>query len=217
MTKSLNIIRLFLFVALVIAGFYHILSKYDKNEYHIICCQLTHQNNNPVGELISTFSIRQNISNFKEHLDSHEFDSFDNEKICLSLLMANYGDRANKGSFRVGLESYQKKEFVDVKVVSVNDNKYQTVCFETITLKDIKTLDFAIVLKGVDGLPGTSVTAWSTQDISSGNIDESPHRSLMFKISVLSIENTKNIASMIFIFFTGIAIFLLALPLFKRF
>lgn len=212
MRKRKSFIKFFVLIAIVFAGFSYTFSKYDKNEYRILTSKINHQDNKPVGEIIDAFSMRQSIDNIKNNLDSLE-----GGKLCLSLQMANYSNRANKGSFRVGLESNGKEELVEIKASAVADNKYLTVCFDTVTLKDTKTNGLAIILKGVNGLPGSSVTAWSTADTSSGNIEDSPNRSLMYKLSVVSSENTKHEVSMVFTFFTGIAIFLLSLPLLKIF
>ncbi len=196
----------------VIIGFSYTFSKYDKNEYHMITSIINHQNNSPVGEIIDTFSISQNIGNIRNDLGS-----LDENNLCLSLLMANYSNRTNKGSFKIGLESNGKVELVEIKASAVADNRYQTVCFDTITLKETKSNGATIILKGVDGLPGSSITAWSSADTTVGNIEDSRERSLIYKLSIVPGENTKHKLSMVFIFFTGIAIFLLSLPLLIKF
>jgi virulence-associated protein VapD len=162
---------------IIILSYYFIDKQLYTLGYSPINNQISYVKMKPAGEIVQDFYIEQSIG------PTNNVSSLDNEPICLSLLMANYSNRRNKGSFAMGIKTRNKNESFLVNATSIKDNKYFTKCFKNISIQDIQKSDNAkIFLKGVDGMKGSSVTAWSTDDTSAGNIAGESNRSLLYSL-----------------------------------
>jgi len=197
----------------ILALFIYTLAKYEKNTYNKLNTTTIAQEKNlsPVGEIVKGFKLRQRIN-----INSIKTNAALEKKTCLYIMLANYSNRKNTGSFAIDLHVGEKQEMVTLNACDIKDNSYKRVCFDNILVEDlIKEPNLFIIIKGIDGKPGSSVTAWSTTDTSLGEIESETWkgRSLLFSFGALDDDQPEFRASVIFSILTFISIVLLAYPL----
>ncbi len=164
--------RYFLGLAIIIpAGFcliYLSLDSIISTPEKIIIPPAPMVGNRPAGEIIKGFEITQTLLLSKEKAELIRELQKSQDKLCLSLFLANYSNRVNKGSIELTL---QQKETVFEHVIdmsSVKDNAFHEVCFSSGNFSGISAGDLVIKLAGLDGAPGSSITAWLTSDTKQG-------------------------------------------------
>ncbi|MBM9519512.1 hypothetical protein JWG39_06720 [Desulforhopalus vacuolatus] len=164
---------------IIISSYYFIDKQLYTSSYFPIDNYISDMEIKPVGEITKDFYIEQFI------ISANDVSSPADKPICLSLLMATYANRINKGSFVMGIKTRNKNESFLVDVTSIKDNEYFTKCFKNINIRDIQQSDNAkIFLKGVDGITGSSITAWSMENTSAGNIVGKSNRSLIYRLKM---------------------------------
>lgn len=211
MKKYSRFLKIVFLIIVILVGFHSTFSKYNKDTYKRLSNPIKRIENKPIGEITKSFKIKQKLV-------LKDIRNLPLENICVSILMANYCNRFNKGSFEIGLLLDDKKELIKVHASEIKDNAPHHVCFDNITTKDLtNSKSVYLIINGIDGVSGSSVTAWSTKDISGGHIQNIPNRSLIYKIEYKDSKSMKNTVSFIFTLFTVFAILLLVFPLLYQF
>ncbi|MDR7148312.1 hypothetical protein J2W49_000240 [Hydrogenophaga palleronii] len=110
----------------------------------------------PAGEIVQDFRLIQPLN--IQDADILERDL--SEPFCVNLLMANYANRRNRGTFAVSVSTVDVRQVKTVQAAEVLDNQYEKVCFEDLRFHQIYRKPATLEIAGVDGVPGRSVTAW---------------------------------------------------------
>ena len=112
----------------------------------------------PVGEIVEGFYLEYPLV-----LDTRDLpESLIHKNVCLSLLMATYGDRKNIGTFRVILKSDNEAYTWVERANSVRDNEYHRFCSQGLRLRDLVGSTWMLIIEGIDSKPGRGVTVWAT-------------------------------------------------------
>lgn len=110
----------------------------------------------PAGEITADFHLDQPVHVSVSGLPRRDL----NLPFCVAMLMANYMNRRNLGEFSVAL-SIGEHQFTRVlKARNIRDNEKAFVCFPEATLVEVMKQPARLTIKGIDGRPGRSVTAW---------------------------------------------------------
>lgn len=110
----------------------------------------------PAGEIVQDFRLSQPLN--IQDADVLERDL--SEPFCVKLLMANYANRRNRGSFAVSVSTAEARQVKTVQAAEVLDNQYEKICFEDLRFHQIYRKPATLEITGIDGVPGRSVTAW---------------------------------------------------------
>ena len=146
--------------------FFRLEQGYPKNDFHIVLPAPKSINNVAAGEILDGFRFIQPINwgvLKKEILEKDRLAT-----VCVSILLANYGNRENHGKFALIFKVKHDEYYVVANANSVRDNAYHRFCYDKLVLEDILNQPVALVLEGIDGQPGSSITAWMTNDIVHG-------------------------------------------------
>ena len=135
------------------------------------------------------------------------------------ILLANYGNRANRGTILFGIDFDGKIEKKKIDVRNIKNNAYHRVIFDEVKLKDfIEASKIYILLEGVDSERGSAVTAWTIRNTRFGalitNEDHLKDRSLVLRIGYIESPITKRSFPLITI--TILTIVTLIIPLFGK-
>ncbi|WP_081466406.1 hypothetical protein [Collimonas fungivorans] len=165
----------------------------------------------PAGEITTGFQLEQPVD---WNLIS---DSKLNQKgtLCIDLILANYNDRKNSGTFSMDLRAGHMSQEILLNANAVHDNDYQRFCFNALPLRDIAHKSTTLTLKGVDSPPGKAITAWMTSDITRGHArrgNQELDKSLVFSISVMTESNKKPIWAIVLTVLCGLSISVLFWP-----
>jgi len=149
-----------LLVASAMAGFAFFL-LYQKNiyDYRYMPLDLTPIDwvgGRPAGEIVQDFRLIQPLR--IQEADVLERDL--SEPFCVRLLMANYANRRNRGTFAVSVIAPDARQTKVVEADSVLDNQFEKICFEELHFHQIFRKPATLEISGIDGVPGRSVTAW---------------------------------------------------------
>lgn len=183
----------------IIVGFffYYFVLEFDFKKAVVLLGEPERAAMVPVGEISAGFSIKQEFS----LLDLEEEVVQKAADVCINLLMANYSNRTNSGSIEIGIELDGVQHLEIVNAQDISDNRYYPICFDTIEVNDlIQSSSKAILVNGVDGVQGSSVTAWTTKDVTHGEIVRQPKpidtgpRSLIFFIGYEVVAWKRNVA-----------------------
>ncbi len=110
----------------------------------------------PAGEIAQGFQLIQAIDVTETDLLERDFvDPF-----CVKLLMANYANRRNRGTFAVSVSAGDARQVKVVNARKISDNQFETICFEDLRFDQIYRKPATLEISGTDGKPGRSVTAW---------------------------------------------------------
>lgn len=113
-------------------------------------------NAKPAGEITEAFVLEQSLDIQAAEITEKEFgDTF-----CMYLLMSNYKNRRNFGTFSVTIILGEARQEKIVRASQIIDNEYEKVCFEAFPFRAIYQSDARVEIKGIDGQPRRSVTAW---------------------------------------------------------
>lgn len=201
-------------IAALIAGSVVVLYLYvrydwDQQSVRILSYEQKQLDMRPVGELTKEVRLRQLVD--LKALREITLDQ-DDERLCLGVLMANYGDRNNSGSVLIGLDVDGQIELKEVCVKEIKDNVYHYIYFDDLMWSDlISAAKIEIILNGVDGQVGKAVTAWSTKDLLYGNLvsnDGRFGRSLLFRLGTEKKSTIYNNNAIVLILLALIAIFI---------
>jgi hypothetical protein len=110
----------------------------------------------PAGEITQDYRLVQSLRVEEADVHSREFA----EPFCVNLLMANYANRRNRGSFAVIVNTEEGREEKILQARDILDNDYERVCFETLRFEQIHRRPATLEISGIDGQAGSSVTAW---------------------------------------------------------
>lgn len=138
----------------------------------------------PAGEITADFLLEQPV-----HVAATDLPRRDLKlPFCVAILMANYMNRRNLGEFSVSL-SVGPRQFTRIlQARNIRDNEKAFVCFSGITLAELMGQPARLTIKGIDGRPGRSVTAWlePTADVTArATLDGQPtDRQLVFSTHV---------------------------------
>lgn len=153
----------------------------------------------PVGEISTNFQIEQTVNRESLIMDHLLPDS---SRVCLDLLLANWGGRSNTGSFAVDLlvDAELYTEIIPAK--SVEDNVFHTICFDHLYIQTLYNhRDMRLILRGISSPNGAAITAWTTSDLSAGEIENpSPvllNRSLVFRFVSMEYSRVYNIHALV--------------------
>jgi hypothetical protein len=117
----------------------------------------------PAGEIIDDFVIMQRIYHTGSSID------IKNDIICIHLYLANYSNRRNTGKMKVTLYDGTQLLSASVEYREVDDNAFELVCFGD-EVYQLGNGDLILTIKGEGGKPGSSITAWLTEDTSMGRV-----------------------------------------------
>jgi hypothetical protein len=140
----------------------------------------------PAGELIADREIVQSMDSFNL-LDALDKAIADKAEICLQVLLANYGNRSNRGLIQLVLEQEMLSIRRHIDMGDVADNSLHEVCILARDFGGLTKSELLLKIKGVDGQSGSSVTAWLTKDLRRGEayIDGIPEgTALIFTVFV---------------------------------
>lgn len=110
----------------------------------------------PAGEIVKDFLLVQPLNIQQADVHSRELE----EPFCVNLLMANYANRRNRGSFAVRVIAGDERQEKILDASEILDNEYEKICFENLRFGQIYRQPAVLEVAGVDGEPGRSVTAW---------------------------------------------------------
>lgn len=149
-----------LLVSAALAGFAFFL-HYQKDiyEYRYRPLDLTQMDwvgGRPAGEIVQGFHLTQPL--MIQEPDALERDLSD--PFCVNLLMANYANRRNRGSFAVSIRSAEASQVKIVEADAVLDNQYEKICFDELRFHQVYRKPATLEITGIDGVPARSVTAW---------------------------------------------------------
>jgi hypothetical protein len=113
-------------------------------------------NNKPAGEIIDGFVIEQEIQ-------GSEFLPFEENDLCIHLYLANYNDRQNAGNMDVVIARGTEVLSGSVVYGKINDNAFEKVCFDN-GFHQPNHGNLILTIRGVGGKPGSSITAWLTEE-----------------------------------------------------
>ncbi|MDB4542866.1 hypothetical protein N9241_01345 [bacterium] len=133
------------------------------------------------GEIVSGFYMEQAI----EWALVEDYEKVGSSPVCVSLLLANYGDRKNKGIFKVSLKVEEKSYEIYKKAEEIRDNVFQHFCYEDIVISDLVHKQASIILEGVDSPRGEAITAWLTSGADASSHDhetKASENSLIFSL-----------------------------------
>ena len=140
----------------------------------------------PVGDIVAGMQIVQTVS-----LDADERRSLVAEdQICLRLLLATY-NRPNIGRATVSLSVAGAARQFNLPFAAVENNEYHAFCGSLggqPVPSGLASGNLVIHIEGIEGAPGSSVTAWLTKDVSRGTavVDGvNTGRSLLFTVAPL--------------------------------
>lgn len=172
-----------------------------------------------VGELIAGREVLQPVewSRLKPITRAREPKS----PICAAVYFASYGDRRNRGMVGVELLGTGVSGSARIDMATVKDGKFETVCFEGLTLAMVMDQPVQLRLSGLDGKPGSSVTVWlSGHDGSPRAIvdGEESERTLAYELRVRDAAGNRReqVAGWVLIFFAGLMIPVFLLTAFDR-
>lgn len=148
-----------LVASVLLAVAYFLTYQQDIYEYRYMPIDDTPRNwveGRPAGEITREFTLSQALDINETELLEREFG----EPFCVNLLMANYANRRNRGSFAVTVITPKSRQQKLVAAETVMDNQYHKVCFDELRFEHLYNQDATLEISGVDGEPGRSVTAW---------------------------------------------------------
>lgn len=149
-----------LFVVSALAGLaFFLLYQKDIYEYRYVPIDQTPMDwigGRPAGEIVQGFQLIQPMN--MQEADVLERDL--SEPFCVNLLMANYANRRNSGTFAVTVSTAKARQVQIVQADGVLDNQFEKICFEELRFHQIYRKPATLEITGIDGVPGRSVTAW---------------------------------------------------------
>lgn len=149
----------FVVASALLAATYFLLYQRDIYEYRYLEIDTTPRNwveGRPAGEITREFTLSQSLDIQEAEVLERDFG----EPFCVNLLMANYANRRNKGSFAVKVTTPEAGQVKLVAADTVLDNQNHKVCFDELRFEQIYRKPATLEIAGVDGEPGRSVTAW---------------------------------------------------------
>lgn len=180
-------------------------SGYSGDYFHIVLPAQKLMNSTPAGEFVTGSHLEQSI-NWDLLNDVVEQDESGN--VCFSVFLANYDNRDNNGTFALTLRVAESSYRVVVSANSVQDNAYHRVCYDELVLGDIKDKPATLILEGVDGVPGSSITAWLTAD-SSHDVaflnGQDSERNLMFRVETIREASHKRLIAITLTLLCGLS------------
>jgi hypothetical protein len=187
-------------------------NNYSKEDERVILAAPTISKSTPIGEITNGIRIEQPIN--WSPVGNSEFNSSDN--ICINLLMANYGNRENDGTFSLTLKTENFSKKIIFNANAVKDNSYERFCYKNILLKDIVNKPAALVLEGINSPPSKAITVWMTSDTSRGKVTQGGivlDSSLIFFINIISKPSVKNIQAIFLAILCGLSLLILFWPI----
>ncbi|SDX50062.1 hypothetical protein SAMN04515617_104147 [Collimonas sp. OK242] len=165
----------------------------------------------PAGELTAGFRLEQPIdwnliNNFKRP---------GSDTLCIDILLANYNNRDNTGTFAVSLRAGHFSQKILFNTRQVHDNAYQRFCYDELPLQNIADKPAALVLEGIDSPAGKAVTAWMTSDTTRGKARRDNREldwSLMFSIDAVTESNKRRTQAIILTLLCGLSVSILFWP-----
>lgn len=139
----------------------------------------------PVGELTSSFRLEQRVELRRTVVLTPQTSA---DFVCLDLKLANYGNRRNTGEFLVDVILDGSIFTQKIDAVTVRDNAMRKVCLSGLVAAALfEAESIRIGLRGSSSPSGAAVTAWTTTDLSAGELlgvtAPLSGRSLVFRFS----------------------------------
>ncbi|MFN3495505.1 MAG: hypothetical protein ACK40L_13475 [Hydrogenophaga sp.] len=164
----------------------------DIYEYRYMAVDLTPRNwveGRPAGEITREFTLSQALDIQETELLERDFG----EPFCVNLLMANYANRRNRGSFTVTVTTTEGRQQKRIPAETVVDNQYLKVCFDELRFDQLYNKPATLDIAGVDGEPGRSVTAWlsNARDGARARVNGQP-TDLTLVHTVVLLKDTRN-------------------------
>lgn len=182
--------------------------RYVPNLDRRLLSSLGSSNNTPVGEITKNFYLEQKISIDKlKNIKSTQYDNI----ICLNILLANYSNRSNIGEFGANFKVDDIDNKMVINAADVKDNLKHRICFDGLSASALYSAnDVKIILHGITGESGSSVTAWSSTNVASGKItnkgERFNNRSLIFDVVLVNKTDDKKIKAFIIILIGALAV-----------
>jgi len=165
----------------------------------------------PAGELVAGFRLEQPIDwNLIKRVKLNESDT-----LCIDILLANYGDRNNTGTFSASLQAKYFSQKILLHANQIRDNTYHHFCYDSLPLRNITDRPVTFVLEGIDSPPGQAITAWMTSDTTRGKArlnNQELDKSLIFSIDIVTESNKKRIQAIVLTLLCGLSISILFWP-----
>ncbi|MDD2466579.1 MAG: hypothetical protein PHI97_21485 [Desulfobulbus sp.] len=189
----------------------YLYARYQSDQLHVIFGGQNIENMRPAGELIENVRLIQQVNIQQIQQVDRQLAQM---PLCIEILMANYSNRSNNGTIRLGVALNDYTENTTISVDAIQDNAYHQVCFANISLTDVYAAqNLQILLEGVDSTPGHAVTAWLTQDVSLGKLNPTNSnltgRSLLFHLGYVTKSPTRTRNALVLAFLTFIAMYIL--------
>ncbi|MQR01306.1 hypothetical protein [Glaciimonas soli] len=170
----------------------------------------------PAGEIVTGFHLKQPVN----------WPSLDNitkqdasSSVCVDLQLANYGDRHNEGTIALTLQANGVSRRVTVDASAIRDNAFHQFCFNDLIFGSIAHEPTNLILEGVNGKPGSSITAWLTADSVYGKAQINgvdSNKSLLFRINTVRKKDDQRISAIILTILCGLSGLLLFWPVFRQ-
>lgn len=146
-------------VSVLVGLAFFLLYHKDIYEYRFMPLDQTQMNwvgGRPAGEIVQSFRLSQPLNVQEADVLARDLS----EPFCVNLLMANYANRRNRGTFAVSVSSAEARQVKIVEADEVLDNRFEKICFEELRFHQIFRKPATLEIAGIDGVPGRSVTAW---------------------------------------------------------
>lgn len=212
----LRFMTILLILFLVLVAFL----SYGAKQYQTIYGEQQQINPRPLDDLSAgKIFIQTVVSNSSIHTKKYELDG----QLCVELLLATHGDRDNSGTVKLTLTLDGNQHHRNIDMREVADNVFHRVCFDDLLINDfIESEKIELIIAGVDGEPGSSITSWTTTDTRYGSFaqelpDDNVERSLVFRFGYLTEQPQAQKTQIIFlsvIYFLSILV--LCWPFFRQ-
>ncbi|AMO93811.1 hypothetical protein CFter6_1093 [Collimonas fungivorans] len=198
MMRFFNSFIIFLFWLIFFPIFIYIFlnGDYSKKYEHTILSPPEISEQTPTGELTTGIRFEQPLN--WSWINTRQLGKSDT--LCVDLLLANYNNRRNIGTFALTLKSENFSQQIKLNASLIRDNAYRRFCYGILSFKDIRNKPATLILEGIDSPSGKAVSAWMTSDITQGKLIRNGlvlNKSLIFSISAITESHNKYVGTII--------------------
>ena len=206
--------RLLFFVVFSLCFCYLIIAFYEPQIKSRLSFEPPLLNAVPAGEIVQNVDLIQRV---ERSALVPGVGVFERDIVCVEVMLANYGNRNNKGVFfmELALDSVIVTQQVDAAIV--RDNVNHKVCFTSLSAAALlEAQNITIALRGSSSPSGAAVTAWTTTDLRAGELLDGPGllsgRSLVYSFSTQALPVYVPIQAWIFLLLGLLATWTLFIP-----
>jgi len=181
-----------------------------------------------VGELVAGREIVQPLD--WAGLQALAVERFGAADLCVGLYFANYFDRRNRGQLAVelafaesaidlagadGVVNWRTRAETRLDMAAIRNYRFEAACFDGVSLAEAVDHDARLLVRGVDGVRGASVTLYlAFLDAPLATVDGEPvERSLIHRVQVLTDHGNEQRAAWLILVFVVAVLLVVALAI----